>query len=223
MGLWKSKAQKGKKAQNQQSADIYLMMDSRGTPIARGRLDSSADAGSLLIQVLDDRRSAVMEHEQIQMAPLRGNGPTLLGRITSYQGDSIVLEKLQTLDSEMRQNLRMPTHFQSFLYPVTGAWRGRLEVEANDLSCGGIAFFCGRELGVGEQTEVVIPVTREPVVLRCEVLRRRPSDRAEALYAAKFVDLCDDEEMLVREAVYILQRRSRSKPAGFDVNKAGAT
>ena len=223
MGLWKSKAQKGKKGQNQQSTNIYLMMDSRGTPLAHGRLDNSPDAGNWLVHVLDDRRSAVMEHEQIQMAPLKGSGPTLLGRITSYQGDSIVLEKLQTLDSELRQNLRMPTHFRSFLYPLTGTWQGRLEVEANDLSCGGMAFFCGQELADGEQAEVVIPVTREPVVLRCEVLRRRPSDRAETLYAARFVDLCDDEEMLVREAVYILQRRARGRPAGFDVNKAEAT
>ncbi len=57
-----------------------------------------------------------------------------------------------------------------------------------------------------------MPITSEPLILKCQVLRRRPSDRKdEVLYAAKFVEMCDDEEMIVREAVFSVQVRSRAR------------
>lgn len=124
------------------------------------------------------------------------------------EGSTIVLERLEHLDSDLRQDLRMPTHFESFIYPLTGEWKGRRQVEADDLSCGGIAFFCPHQMEKGEKVEIVIPITSQPVILNCQILRRRPSDRKEPLYAAKFVDMCNDEEVLVREAVLSLEVRN---------------
>ena len=105
------------------------------------------------------------------------------------------------------------SHFKSLVYPVTGHWRGRREIESNDLSAGGIAFFTDHSLQIGEQLEVVIPVTSQPLVMRCQVLRIRPTPEAAVpiMYAAKFVDLCDDEETLLRESVFNLQLRGRPK------------
>ena len=53
----------------------------------------------------------------------------------------------------------------------------------------------------------MIPLTRQPLVVRCQVLRRRPSDRKDALYATRCMDICYDEEMLLREAVFGAQPR----------------
>ena len=112
-------------------------------------------------------------------------------------------------------NLRVPVQFKSFIYPLTGRWKGRREVESNDLSCGGVAFFTNHGLQIGEQVEIVVPVTSEPLVVRCELLRLRPTERSESMmYAAKFVELCDDEETMLREAVFNLQLTGRPKPAG---------
>jgi len=193
--------------------NLYLMLDSRNTPLARGLLQSRTDAPVWQVQVLDDKVSVVMEHEEVQLLPLADVGAALLGRIVRSRNDSIVVEKLQTLDSELRQNLRMPTHFRSFIYPITGRWKGRWAVEGNDLSCGGVSFYCRKELADRERVEIVVPITSEPLLLRCEVLRRRPCDREEHLYATKFVHMCHDEEMLVREAVFNVQLQSRPKPA----------
>ena len=53
---------------------------------------------------------------------------------------------------------------------------------------------------------MVVPVTSQPLVVRGEILRQRPTEReGVTLYAAKFVNLCNDEEMLLREAVFNLQ------------------
>ena len=84
----------------------------------------------------------------------------------------------------------------------------------NDLSCGGVAFFTDHSLRAGEHFEVVIPVTSEPLVVAGEILRVRPSDSGGSiLYAAKFVNLCNDEETLLREAVFNLQLSGRPRPA----------
>lgn len=189
--------------------NLYLLLDSRNTPLARGVLENQLDAPCLQVRVLDNKISTVMEHEEVHLISMADSGAVLLGRIIRHRNDSVVLEKLQTLGSELRQNLRMPVHFRSFIYPLTGRWHGRREIESNDLSCTGISFYCGEELEDGEWVEVVIPVTEEPLILRCEVLRRRPCSRADALYATKFVELCNDEEMLMREAVFNIQLQTR--------------
>lgn len=195
-----------------QQKNLYLLLDSRNTPLARGIRESPADAPSWQIRVLEDKISDVMEHEEIQMIPLTGNGQAILGKILRNRYDSIVLELLKTSCSAQRENLRMPTHFKSFIYPMTGMWTGRAEIEGNDLSCGGLSFFSRKELREGEQVEAVVPITSQPLILRCEILRRRPTDREyEDLYACKFVDMCYDEEMMVREAVFNVQLQSRPK------------
>ena len=191
---------------------LYALLDSRNAVLTQGRLENPPDAPDWQVRVPEDKISAVMEHEDFQLVPIDGDGDALLGRVRRNRNDLIVLQKLQSLGSEMRQNLRMPTHFQSFIYPVSGGWKGRRQAEANDLSCGGVAFFCAQQLEDGEVVELVVPITSEPLILKCQVLRRRPSDREdEVLYAAKFVEMCDDEEMIVREAVFSVQVRSRAR------------
>lgn len=191
----------------------YLLLDSRNAPLARGELLTEPDAPTLQVRVLDGKISDVMDHEEIQLVPMGTNGASLLGRIVRSRNDNIMLQKLQSLDNDMRQNLRIPTDFHSFIYPVSGQWRGRRRIEAKDLSCGGVAFFCADPLQVGEQVEVIIPVTSQPVILQCKILRERPSEeeRADVLYAGKFVEMCADEEMVVREAVFNIQLQDRPR------------
>ena len=190
--------------------NLYLLLDSGDKPLARGVLESVPGAVNLQVRVLEGGISAVMEHEDLRLVPMADDQEALLGRILRGEGDQIFLKKLQQLGIEMRQNLRISIHAQSFIYPLTKSWRGRQEIETNDISCGGISFFCGKELRDGEAVEVVIPITPQPMVLRCKILRRRPSNREEILYAAKFEGLCNDEEERMREAVFSVQLRSRA-------------
>lgn len=193
----------------------YLVLDSRGEPLARATLEGRQDGPTLQFEILDSNTSTVMAHEQLQFLPIADGKPALLGRVQRCRGERVTVERLQRLDSELRQNLRMPTSFQTLVYPISGSWKGRRWVESNDLSCGGIAFFSKETFEVRERFEMVIPITTQPVLLRCEILRQRPCAReGESMYAAKFVEMCHDEEMLVREAVFNVQLRSRQKKTG---------
>lgn len=190
----------------------YLLMDSRSIPLACGVLETPRSAQDWKVRILGNRISDVMEHEQLQLLPLSSGGECLLGRVLGHQQNKVTVRKLQKLDSDMRQNLRVSTHFKSLIYPVTGSWRGRRWIEANDLSCGGVAFFCQSGLKDGEVVEIVIPVTTEPVIVRCKVLRRRPSGRQdEIMYATQFINMCNDEEILIREAVFNIEVNTKPK------------
>lgn len=188
----------------------YLLLDSSGAPLARGHLESPPDAPNLQVRIAMEQMEKVLEHEDLQLVGMDADGPSLLGRIIMNRRDIVVLEKIKALGAEVRQNLRMPVGFQSFIYPLSGAWRGRRGVVAHDLSCGGIAFYCGEPLERGERVEIVVPITAQPLLLRCEILRRRPSGRSTPLYAAKFVELCNDEERMVREGVFGIQLNRRA-------------
>lgn len=198
----------------QEAENQYLVLDSRNQPLARAMLEGRQDAPTLTFEILDGKAGAVMAHEQLQFLPIADSRQALLGRVLRCRGDRIAVERLQHLDSELRQNLRMPISFETLIYPLTGRWKGRRRVESNDLSCGGIAFFCRDTLDEREQLEMVVPITTQPLILRCEVIRERPCSReGEHMYAAKFVDMCHDEEILVREAVFSVQLRARPRKA----------
>ena len=194
---------------------LYLMLDSRNNPIARGRVQGRTDGPFWQIQVEDGKIDEILEHKRLKLLSIMDTGPSYEGVIVRSRNDMIQLEvtKLTPEAGDMRRNLRVVVRFNSFIYPVSGTWRGRRVVQSNDLSCGGVAFFTDRSLQVGENVEIVIPVTSQPLVARCELLRMRPTERAEILYAAKFVNLCNDEETLLREAVFNLQLRGRPRPS----------
>lgn len=196
------------KQENSSQTQSFFLLDSSNMTVARGQLMGPFET-TFQVKVMDDKISDVMRHEQIRLVSLTGNVPVLVTKVVRCRRDVVVLEKLY---NDKRKNLRVPTDFKSFIYPLSGSWKGRRVIHANDISCGGLAFFYDGELGDKEQLEVVVPVTSNPVILRCQVLRRRPSDRNDStLYALQFVDMCDDEEMVVREAVFAIQLQNRGK------------
>ena len=99
----------------------------------------------------------------------------------------------------------MPVCFDTCIYPLTGRGKGRRRIETNDLSCTGVSFFSEEPLKKGECLEIVIPVTSQPLLLHCEILKQRQSVKSSPLFAAKFIDICRDEETMLREAVFGIQ------------------
>lgn len=197
-----------------QERTLYLLLDSEGRPLAQARPQGPASMTGNLWQlvVLDDMIDLVLEHKQFKLMAMTDASPSYEGKLMRSRNDMIQLEVQKTAASgnDMRKNLRVRVDFESFIYPLTGGWPGRRRVESHDLSCGGIAFYTDHSLQVGEQFEVVVPVTSQPLVVRGQILRMRPSgEGGSILYAAKFVDLCNDEETLLREAVFNLQLSAR--------------
>lgn len=194
---------------------LYLMLDSKGNPIARGRVQGNTSGQYWQIQVEDGKIDEILEHKTLLLLSMMDSEPSYQGIIVRSRNDMIQLEvtKVDRDSNDMRKNLRVSVHFKSLIYPLTGRWKGRRPIVSNDLSCGGVAFFTNHSLQVGEQLEIVIPVTSQPLVVRCQILRMRPTEDAAIpiMYAAKFVELCNDEETLLRESVFNLQLRGRPK------------
>ena len=197
---------------------LYLLLDSRGIALAQARPQGpNATSGNLWqLMVLDDKVDLVQKHKQFRLMSITDSSPSYEGTLVRCRNDVIQLEvrKSAAGGNDMRKNLRVPVSADSFIYPLTGGWPGRRTVRTQDLSCGGVAFFTDHSLRAKEHFEIVIPVTSQPLVVAGEILRVRPSgEGGSILYAAKFIELCNDEETLLREAVFNLQLSGRPRPA----------
>ena len=178
-----------------------LVTDATSIPMARGELLSPPTASNIQIRIIE---GDVPDIDMIiQVMPLELSQPSQLGRVTRQRDAMIVAEPLRSAQSDMRQNLRMPVDFLSYSYPQRG---GRYPIRAHDLSCGGIAFYSAGKFLVGDELEVVIPITDpNPLILQSKILRSLPFTGPITLYACIFSELIHDEERKVREAVFNVQ------------------
>ncbi|MDE6898356.1 MAG: PilZ domain-containing protein [Lawsonibacter sp.] len=185
---------------------LYLILDSQGTPLANAVLESPPKAEILQIRVLNDKVEAVAAHREIQLIGIDNGTPDRVGVIVRQRDDRLVVQPTAALGPAARENLRILTDFESVMYPVTGRWKGQRSLRAKDLSCGGIAFYSGIPLEDREIVEMVLPVTDSPVVVKAQMIRQLKDESSQLpLYAAKFVDLIQDEEALIRKAVFSIQ------------------
>ena len=187
----------------------YMILDSQNNALANSELASPPGTMPMRLQIQDNKVDDVMGHEVIVLFSSKSNDLPMQCRILRQRGDDIMVEKIATLDPEVRRNLRVPARFDTFIYPLPGCgWRGRQPVQAIDLSCGGVAFYSDFQMAPQDKMEIVITPTEEPVILHCEILKRQDLQNR-FMYATKFVDLCEDEEVAVREAVFSLQLQAR--------------
>ena len=186
---------------------LYLILDSQGNPLANAVLESPLNSEVLQIRVLNDKVEAVAAHRELQLIGVDDGSPNRVGVIVRQRDDQLVIQPTAALGPAARENLRIKTDFQSFMYPVTGRWKGQRPIWGHDLSCGGLAFYSeSPALKAGEVVEVVLPVTDEPLLLHLRVLRELNSDREGLLlYASRFIDICLDEEVSIRKAVFSIQ------------------
>jgi len=187
--------------------NLYFLVDVNKRPLATGLLTSAPDAPNMQIQITDGRPEDVVDAEIIQALPQSDGLPLRLGRVILRRGRLIVLDPLQELGPEARQNLRIPVDFDSFVYFRDG---GRAPIRGVDLSCTGIAFRANCRLQPHEEVEIVIPITDEgPLILDAEILRDQDDGGGGRVFSAKFVNMLNDQEVCVREAVFHTQVLAR--------------
>ena len=185
---------------------LYLILDSKGTPLANAVLESPPNSEVLQIKILGGKEEAVAAHREIQLIGMDDSTPNRVGVIIRQREDKMVIQPTAALGPAARENLRILTDFESVMYPVTGHWRGQRTFKTKDLSCGGIAFWIDKPLEAREIVELVLPVTDSPLIVKTQVLRQLEDDTSEMpLYASKFVDLIQDEETMIRKAVFSIQ------------------
>lgn len=186
---------------------LYLILDSQGSPVSQGYLESPPGTEILQLRLAQDEDDApdLSGLGEVQLVGLDDKAPAMRGEIVRQRGNRLAVRPTARLGAEARENLRIQTDFESVMYPVTGSWRGQRAIQGHDLSCGGLAFHTAQPLKDREIVEAVLPVTDEPLVVRMRILRQLPSQEPLPLYAARFVDLCMDEEVFIRKAVFSIQ------------------
>ena len=187
-----------------------LILTSRGEPVAEGVM-GNVEGGQLSVKVLNDEVDLVMTHDILQIVGMGENSIPQQCVIEEQRGNYVMLRVLSDLDSKLRRNIRIPTRFESFIYPVSGSWTGRRGLTSVDISCGGLAFYSTDGIEERERVEVVIPVTSSPLLLQMEILSKQDLKNDRAFYKAKFVDMHHDQECMVREAVFSIQLENHAR------------
>lgn len=188
-------------------AAACVIMNSMSKLLAKGHIESR-QGETLRVKILGGGVKEVLRANKVQVVPSQEDTPAILGRVIDCDDNDVVtFTTLRELKGEsVRTNLRMPVDFISYAYPLSGPVRTRAAIKANDLSGGGISFYCTLNLSPGDLLEVVIPITRTaPLLLKCQVLRKGGSNGEYTLYATKFMDIIHEQESLVREAVFRAQ------------------
>ena len=185
------------------SENVYTLLNSDSALLARGLLESPPDAANMQMRITDGSPAAVARADIVQCIPLAASGSAIIGRVLLRRGEVVVLDPIRKAGVEVRQNFRMPMDFRSFAYPPEG---GRVSIQAQNLSCGGIAFLAEDSLTIESICELVIPCTTpEPLILHGEILRELPGEEGKNAYAAKFLQLLEEEEQMLRESVFNAQ------------------
>lgn len=184
---------------------LYFLSVSQSHFVAKGYLERKIEERTLQLQIPDGQIRSVLSHEFIRLVDVDGEQHPFRCQLVGHHEDVITLEVLEILSPEMRYHLRIPVHNESFVYPISGNWKGRRAIQLLDLSCGGVAFYSTPGLQQGEQLELVVPVMEPPMILKAQVIRTQLFQDGRVFYAAKFVDLCHDEEVMIRRAVFDVQ------------------
>lgn len=187
-----------------------LILTSRGEPIAEGVMGKT-EGGQLSVKVLNDEVDLVAAHEIIQIVGMGDGSIPQQCMLSEQRGSYVMLNVLADLDGKLRRNIRISTRFNSFIYPVSGQWKGRRELTSVDISCGGLAFYSENGLEEGERIEVVIPVTSKPLLMYMQILSSQDLKNDRAFYKAKFVDMQQDQEHMIREAVFAIQLENHAR------------
>ena len=105
---------------------LYLILDSKGTPLANAVLESPPNSEVLQIRVLNDKVEEVAVHRELQLIGIDDSTPNRIGVIVRQRDDQLVIQPTAALDSNARENLRILTDFSSVMYPVSGRWKGQI-------------------------------------------------------------------------------------------------
>ena len=194
----------------------YLVLTEKEELLAKGLLDGTGADDTMRLKIIDGNSEVLAQQEIVYLIGDEYQEKPLQCRILRSDGQRVLLKTLMTMDPELRRNLRIPVTFESFLYPVSGSWKGRKPLRSIDLSCGGLAFYASDDLQLQEKVEVVIPKTTYPLIVQMQIIRKEACSQNAAYYAAKFLNLQSQEEHMIREAVFSIQLQNRRKDVTKD-------
>lgn len=195
---------------------MYFLLTRDQRMLAKGMLVSGSVECKVQLKITEGSPDAVERQEILCLIGSESGENPVMGQVISRRNDQVLIKTIMTLNPELRRTYRIPADFESFLYPVSGTWKGRMGVKAKDMSCGGMAFTSAGDLAVDEVAQIVIPNIRFPVLVNLQILRKETLSDGQKYYCCKFVDMCPEEEQSVCRSVFSIQVDRRK--TGTDMN-----
>ncbi len=184
----------------------YKVSDSKGKQLGFGISDDPPESPVWKLITTPKEMDEIKKHNFVLLQPTWDKTPAVEGRILEISGSIVSIKGVQ-----VRENLRMPVEFETFIYSISDDWEGRVPITGLDVSCGGIAFTCERDFEVNDVMQVALPITSRPLLLNLRIIRVKTEKNKPVIYAAKFLNTIREEETMIRESVYILQRNYNPK------------
>lgn len=196
----------------EEEENLWMLFDPAYTLVDQAVLESKrGDCVAVLHPVGENIKEAMQMHIVLFSW---AEDPSLIyrGEVVSRRAGRLYLENVTRMEPETGHHLRVRMEFHSKLLRMQEGRMTRSPIVSFDLSAGGIAFFSPAELEIGEECEIVIPVTSVMMVVRMRILRAEVVTGQKWKYSACFLDLSNEEETMIRQAIFSEQwRRGRCR------------
>lgn len=187
--------------------NLWMLFDTAYTLVDQAVLESKrGDCIAVLHPVGENIREAMQMHI-VLFSWAEDPRVVYRGEVVSRRAGRLYLENVTRMEPDTGHHLRVRMEFHSKLLYMRGGRIFPSPIVSFDLSAGGIAFFTPAELEVGEECEVVIPVTSTMMVVRMRILHGEVATSQKWKYAACFLDLSNEEEAMIRQAIFSEQWR----------------
>lgn len=187
----------------------YLILDEYQSSLTRGTLRNPPDAPVLEFEIPETDIHRLDGHTELQFLGFDEHSPSFHGTVNRRRGNRLAVQKGAPLGDNPLDSLRVPYEVDSFVYPVSGTWTGRIRMKTNDLSCGALAFTCSSELSMQEVVEVAV-LTRDGVLLvHGKIIAHNHNPDGSSQYVSKFISGVAEVEQSIRKEVLYLQLKQR--------------
>lgn len=197
----------------------YLIMDEDHSSLTRAVLRTPPTAPMLEFEIPEQDVPLLEGHIILQFVGFDEHSPSFMGKVSRRRGNRMAVEKGESLGEAPLENLRVPFDHESFVYPVSGKWEGRITVRTHSLSCGALEFFSPKPLAVQEVIEVAVQIREGALLIQAKVISQKPDNQGRYHCAAKFISGVDDVERMVRKEVLYLQLKERDHSKDGKVSK----
>lgn len=187
----------------------YLILDEDQSSLTRGVLRNPPTANILEFEIPEADVPLVEGYVNLQFLGFDESSPSFAGKVTRRRGNRMAVERGASLGDTALDNLRVPFEHDSFIYPVSQDWQGRLSVRTHSLSCGAVGFYAKRGLQENEVVEVAIHVREGALLIQGKVVSQHQDTKGIFDTVVKFLSGVDDVERMVRREVLYLQLQQR--------------
>ncbi|MFI3253358.1 MAG: hypothetical protein R3Y63_03320 [Eubacteriales bacterium] len=187
----------------------YLIMDEDHSSLTQGVLRSGGSSPILEFEIPENDVPRLDGHVNLQFLSFDEGYPSFEGKVTRRRGNRMAVEKGSSLGEAPLENLRVPFDHDTYVYPVSGTWQGRVTVKTDTLSCGALSFFSPRPFTGQELVEVAVHIREGALLVRGKIINQKEEASGQYYCVTKFMSGVDDIERMIRREVLYLQLKER--------------